>query len=304
MKFAIVGAGGGGGYYGGRLAAGGLDVSFIARGRNLEALCAHGLSIESALGDIRVREPRATDRPTDIGPVDAVLLCVEAYDLETVAASLEPLLRKDSAVLCAQNGVDAIDRLGAILTRGQVLGAVVYGNTILVSPGRVKHFGTLARLRIGGRDDPAQKLAAQITAVVKGCGVDAQVADDIDAALWGKFILFSAMSAACCLFDLPTGPLRADPKHRAMLERGMRETAAVARAHGVSLESNIVERSLSIVDGMAAESLPSTLIDLRAGRRLEIEHLSGTVVRLGNQLGVDVPFHSAAYGELKRYANV
>ena len=82
----------------------------------------------------------------------------------------------------------------------------------------------------------------------------------------------------------------------------MRETAAVARAYGVKLEPDIVDRSLSIVDEMAAESVPSTLLDLRAGRRLEIEHLSGAVVRLGNLLGIDVPFHSAAYGALKQQA--
>jgi len=304
MKFAIVGVGGVGGYYGGRLAAGGFDVSFIARGKTLKALCAHGLSIESALGDVRVRDLRATDRPANVGPVDAVLLCVKAYDLESVAASLKPLLHKDSAVLCPQNGVDAIDRLTTILTRGHVLGAVAYGNTLRVGPGRVKHVGTLARLRIGGRDDPAQEIAAQITGVFKSCEVDAQVADDIDAALWRKFVLFSVMSAACCLSGLPTGTLRADPEHRSMLVRGMCETAAVAHAHGVKLESDIVERSLEIVDGMAAESLPSMLVDLRDGRPLEIEHLSGTVVRLGNELGVDVPFHSAAYGALKKHAHV
>ncbi|MEE3138138.1 MAG: 2-dehydropantoate 2-reductase [Acidobacteriota bacterium] len=302
MKFAVVGVGGVGGYYGGRLAAGHCDVSFLARGRSLQTLLAHGLSIESALGDVSLHDLKTTDRPDAIGPVDVVLLCVKAYDLESVATSLAPLLHDDTAVLCTQNGVDAVDRLTPLLTRGHLLGAVVYGNTMLTEPGKVTHVGTLARLRIGGRDDLAQELAAEVSGAFRSSGVDAQVADDIDAALWSKFVLFSVMSAASCLADLATGPLRVDPDYRAMLKRGMRETAAVARAHGVKLEPDIAERSLSIVDEMAAESVPSMLLDLRAGRRLEIEYLSGTVVRLGNLLGIDVPFHSAAYGALKHQA--
>jgi 2-dehydropantoate 2-reductase len=302
MKFAVVGVGGVGGYYGGRLAEGHCEVSFLARGRSLQALLAHGLSIKSALGDVSLHDLKTTDRPEAIGPVDVVLLCIKAYDLEAVATSLMPLLHDDTAVLCTQNGVDAVDRLTPLLTRGHLLGAVVYGNTMLTEPGKVTHVGTLARLRIGGQNDLAQELSAEISGVFRSSGVDAQVVGDIDAALWTKFVLFSAMSAASCLADLATGPLRVDPDYRAMLKRGMRETAAVARAHGVKLEPDIVESSLSIVDEMAAESVPSMLLDLRAGRRLEIEHLSGAVVRLGNLLGIDVPFHSAAYGALKHQA--
>ncbi len=123
--------------------------------------------------------------------------------------------------------------------------------------------------------------------------------DDIDAALWTKFVLFSVMSAACCLSDRSTGELREDPDSRAILERGMRETADVARAKGIRLDSDVVRRSMGIADSMAADSVPSMLLDLRAGRRLELESLSGAIARLGRELDVDVPFHETAYAMLK-----
>ncbi len=295
----MVGAGGVGSYYGGRLAAGGHDVSFVARGATLDALRRSGLRIESALGDVELPEVVAVEHPADIGPVDAVLLCVKTYDVEVVGPMLGPLLQDKTAVLCTQNGVDAMDRLAPYLATGEALAAVVYGATIRPQPGRVQHLGKLARLRIGGRSAAGRRRAAELSAACADSGIDAQTVDDIDVALWTKFVLFSVMSAACCLRDLPTGALRDDPDSRATLVRGMRETEAVARAKGIDLAPDVVERSMEVVDTMAGDSVPSMLGDLRAGRRLELESLSGTVVRLGRALGVDVPFHDTAYAALK-----
>ena len=299
MRIAVVGVGGVGGYYGARLAAGGHDVTFVARGANLEALRGSGLRVESALGDVRFREVTATDRVETVGVVDAVLLCVKAYDVETVGPTLAPLVGPDTVVLCTQNGVDAMDRLAPWVPAGQVAGVVVYGNTVRREPGRVAHLGTMARLRLGGRDGRARARSGELADTFAAAGVDAENVDDIDAALWSKFVMFSVMSAACCLTDLPTGPLRTAPNTRAMLERGMRETAAVARAKGVRLADDIVERSMEVADAMAPESMPSMLADLRAGRPLELDYLSGLVVRLGRELGVDVPFHETAYAALE-----
>ena len=108
MRIAVVGVGG---YYGARLAAGGHDVTFVARRANLEALRRSGLRVESALGDVRLREVTATDRIETVGVVDAALLCVTAYDVESVGPTLTPLVGPDTLVLCTQNGVDAMDRL-------------------------------------------------------------------------------------------------------------------------------------------------------------------------------------------------
>ncbi|HAK55044.1 MAG: hypothetical protein FI707_10880 [SAR202 cluster bacterium] len=105
--------------------------------------------------------------------------------------------------------------------------------------------------------------------------------------------------AACCLRELPTGPPRDDSDSRATLVLGMREAEAVARVKGIDLAPDVVERSMEVVDTMAANSAPSMLRDLRAGRRLDLDSLSGSVVRLGREFGVDVPFQDTAYAALK-----
>src|SRR5262249_6296852 len=105
MQIAVMGTGGVGGYFGARLALGGSDVSFIARGKHLEAMRQRGLKIESALGEMHVRAPRVTDSPAAIGAVDLVLFGVKLWDTEAAAKAIVPLLRPGTAVVSLQNGV-------------------------------------------------------------------------------------------------------------------------------------------------------------------------------------------------------
>ncbi|MBT3332663.1 MAG: NAD(P)-binding domain-containing protein, partial [Rhodospirillaceae bacterium] len=107
MKIAIMGAGGIGGYYGGRLAASGADVSFIARGAHLAAMQANGLKIISPLGDAHIAKVTATDDPSTIGPVDIVMFCVKLYDLEAACEACKPMIGPDTAVISFLNGIDS-----------------------------------------------------------------------------------------------------------------------------------------------------------------------------------------------------
>src|SRR5438105_1454884 len=99
MKVAIMGSGAIGGYFGGRLAAKGTDVSFIARGAHLAAIRANGLKLESALGDVLVKPAKATDDVSTIGAVDYVLFCVKLYDVESAAQQIKPLVGSGTTVV-------------------------------------------------------------------------------------------------------------------------------------------------------------------------------------------------------------
>src|SRR6202140_5752611 len=109
MRIAVLGSGGVGGYFGGRLAAAGTDVTFVARGAHLEALRTHGLRIQSPLGDVHLHHVRATDDPSTVGPVDVVFFTVKLYDTDRATALLPPLIGPDTAVIPFQNGVQSIE---------------------------------------------------------------------------------------------------------------------------------------------------------------------------------------------------
>ena len=121
MRLAIMATGAVGGYFGGRMAAAGHDVHFIARGKTLEALRTNGLKIESVLGDLHLPRPSVTDDPATIGPADVVLFAVKLWDTENAAEQARPLVGPHTRVIPLQNGIDSPERLGSDPGRGHHL---------------------------------------------------------------------------------------------------------------------------------------------------------------------------------------
>ena len=115
MRIAIMGTGGVGGYFGAKLALGGSQVGFVARGEHLRAMRENGLRVESPLGDLYIADPVATDKPEELGPVDLVVLGVKLWDTEAAAEAIAPLIGPDTAVVSFQNGVQKDDVLRRVL---------------------------------------------------------------------------------------------------------------------------------------------------------------------------------------------
>src|SRR5437773_8609090 len=154
MKIAMMGSGGVGGFIGGRLAHAGYDVSFIARGAHLAAMCSSGLVIESqAHGDIRIPAVRATDDPASIGPVDVIILSVKLWDTEAAIRQMKPMLKPGTGVLSLQNGVIKDDILHRELGEAPVMGGVCYVATTIARPGVILQTGAMQRAVIGEYDE-------------------------------------------------------------------------------------------------------------------------------------------------------
>lgn len=302
MKIAVMGAGAIGGYFGGRLAQGGNEVSFIARGAHLAALKADGLRVTSPLGDFSVDPVQATDDPGEVGLVDLVMFMVKNYDTEAAAVQAGPLVGPDTAVVSFQNGVDAHEVLAAAFSPGQVMGGAALIPASLPEPGLVSHNGAVAKLIFGEFGRATSRRAEAFAAALSAAGVDHQIHPDIEAMLWGKFVFLASISALNCMTRLAIGPVIEDADSRALYIEAMEEVAAVARARGVKLPEEAVANGLALAEQMSGPVKSSMLQDLEQGKRLEVARLSGTVARLGAELGVATPIHRAAYAVLKPYA--
>jgi 2-dehydropantoate 2-reductase len=149
MRIEIYGSGGVGAYFGGRLARAGHSVAFVARGAHLEALRGEGLFVESVAGDFSVSPVEATSDPREIGPVDAVLVGVKAWQVREAAQGLGPLLGADTFVVPLQNGVEAADELSDVFGRGRVLGGLCRIMSFVAGPGRIKHRGIVPLIVVG-----------------------------------------------------------------------------------------------------------------------------------------------------------
>lgn len=300
MRVVAMGAGGVGGYFGARLAQAGHDVAFVARGKHLEAIRRNGLALKSPLGDALVRA-RASEDPAEFGAADVVLFAVKLWDTESAALRIRPLLEQGGVAIPFQNGVESIERLGAILGAERVMGGAAYIAARIGEPGVIVQTGPIARLRFGTTRPSQRKAAEAFLAACKAAKVDCELADDIQRVLWEKFVLLVAISATTAVTRRTIGVVRADPDLRWLLETVMRETWAVGRKRGVALADDLVAKTLAQADAFTPDMRASMAADLEAGGKLEAPWLSGAVARMAREAGIEAPANRAVFAALKPY---
>ena len=289
MRIAIFGTGGVGGFFGGRLAAAGADVTFIARGAHLAALRARGLTILSPQGDLRLPRVNATDDPGTIGPVDLVLFAVKLYGTEAAIRQLPPLIGPQTLVVSLQNGVDSTDTLARAIGPAHVAGGTVYVSAMVAEPGVIKHtaMGSLVTGSLGARSP----MLEQFVELCGRAGLSARLSDRIVSDVWTKFVGLSVLSGMTAVARCPIGVVRDDPALWAMTREALAESIAVARARQIPLGDRVYEEVLAATEGIPAEVKSSMLQDLERGRPLELPWLSGAVVRIGDAAGISTPTH-------------
>ena len=297
-RFAIMGSGGVGGYFGARLVQAGYDTSFIARGAHLDAIRKYGLRIEDPDESFAVRAD-ATDDPAEIGPVDFVLFAVKLWDTEQAGAACRPMLGPDSVVVSLQNGVDSEDQLCTLLGAQHVMGGVAEISATIAEPGLIKRVSPFARARIGELDGRHSPRSVRLAEALSQSGIEVDHSDNITEAIWNKFLFLVGLSALTALTRQPIGRIRKDPDTRALFKQVIKEVLAVAMAKGIPLSEHTVAERMQFTDSLPGAFMGSMAIDLERGNRLELDWLSGAVVRLGKELGVPTPANSFVYTALK-----
>jgi 2-dehydropantoate 2-reductase len=303
MRIAVVGAGAVGGYFGALLARAGHDVTFLARGAQLAALRTRGLRLTGPRGEVTVEGCLASDDPADLGTADVVLFCVKLYDTEAAARTIAPLMRNGGVCISLQNGVDAQDRLAAILGPAQVMGGIANMSGVILEPGVIRYTSAMSSILFGEADGASSPRALAFQAACEQSGFAATVSPDVRAAQWTKFTGLATNAALSCVVRQPAGIIYHDPDLVELTRRALDEVASVARARGIRIPDDVVESNLQRMQGFPADMYASMYHDLRSGRRLELESLSGLVVRSGRELGVATPVHEFAYAVLKPYVN-
>jgi len=302
VRIAIFGSGGVGGYFGGRLAAAGEDVTFLARGAHLTALQRDGLRITSPLGDVHVARVQAADRPQAVGPVDVVLFTVKMYDVDASAATLAPLIGPDTVVIALQNGVDAMEMVSRHVGAHHVAGGAAYIVAVIDEPGHIRH--TIAQQLVFGERDgrKSERLVAFEQAGIRA-GFQARVSTNVDVDLWVKFVRLATWSGVTTATRSPMGVVRDTPETYELMMAAIEEVIAVGKAKGIAFPADLMEGTISIIKNFPPNSKSSMLEDIERGRRLELPWLSGAVVRIGKEVGVPTPIHQFITTVLTPFVN-
>jgi len=293
VKIVVMGSGGVGGYFGARLAKGGADVTFVARGAHLAAMRQHGLAVEGGPDDIYLPMVNAVEDPAAIGVVDLVMFAVKLWDTESAIAHIRPIVGPDTAVISFQNGVLKDKYLAHAFGLPRIMGGVCYVATSIARPGVIGRTGTLERMVFGEFNGVASARATRFLDACLASGIKAELANDIRREIWEKFVFLVALSGATTTMRSAIGPIRTNPQTRAFLLDVMREVVAVGRAHGINLPEDYAERRLRLADDLAPDMTSSMHHDLEHGNRLEVRWLSGSVVELSHAVGVPTPLNRA-----------
>ncbi|KOV66931.1 2-dehydropantoate 2-reductase [Streptomyces sp. MMG1121] len=304
-SIAVVGAGAVGGYLGGRLAAAGHDVRFLARGENLAALRRQGLRVVAGSGDEVIPEVRASDDPHDLGEVDYVLLCVKTSQLPAAVDALPPLVGAGTAVVTVQNGVEAPEQVAAAIGRDRVLPGTVRVVATTIRPGEVRHVGPPGALGFAEWDGDVTKRVLRLRELLSAATMTATEPSDIWAELWAKFLLLVPIgSLGAATGGATVGELRSRPGTRGLLIAGMREIHETALGLGIALPDDAVERAAGLMDRQSADVTTSLQRDILAGRPSELEAWTGAAVRLAARAGRTAPVHETLYELLATRASL
>lgn len=321
MKIAIIGAGAIGGYVGVKLALAGEDVTFMVRGKNLDAIRRNGMKlIMSDATEHVARNVKATNDYTQAGPQDIVILALKAHQVESVARDVPHLFGPETVVVTMQNGIPywyfhahggplagsrlhSVDPSGLIsekIPAQRVLGCVVYPACELIAPGVVKHIEG-DRFPVGELDGSTSERVTHVSQCLSLAGFKAPVLPDIRAEIWLKLwgnLTFNPISALThsTLVDICQNPLT-----RALAASMMEEAQTIANKLGITFRVTLDKRIAGAEK--VGKHKTSMLQDVEAGRAPEIDALVGSVVELGRLTNTPTPHIDTAHALVKLLAS-
>ena len=230
--------------------------------------------------------------------MNLVLVCVKTPNTDEAAQAIKPMVGPDTTVMSLQNGIDAAGRIGAIVGMEHMVGSATWLSSAIEAPGVIRQISQFRRIVVGELDGRITPRVQALFEVLKGTGATVELSDNIVKVLWAKFLFIASISGVGSITRLGIGDYRAVPETRAVLVSLMHEVEAVARASGTTLDTDVVEQTLALVDNAAPHIKPSMQLDVEAGRRSEVDSMIGVICRKGRELGVPTPLADVVYATL------
>jgi len=302
IRLLVLGAGGIGGYFGARIHAAGGDVTFLVRPARAAALRENGLKVFSPHGDLHVR-PKVLTRDELREPFDAVILSCKAYDLDAAMDDIAPAVGPRTLLLPLLNGISHLDRLAGRYGRERVLGGVAQAALLVTPEGYIRHFNTVHRLITGAfAESPSGPPGLpELARVIAASGVDFILADDIEQAMWNKFVFWSALAGATCTLRANIGIILQTLGGEEFVTGLIAECGRVAEraGHALTVPQLSTCRALLTESGSVLEA--SMLRDIERGNRTEAEYTLGDLIERATAYGINAHCLRLAYTHMQAY---
>ncbi|MEC9369031.1 MAG: ketopantoate reductase family protein [Pseudomonadota bacterium] len=298
MRVAIAGAGAIGAYFGLCLARAGHDVVFMARGSHREAMRQNGITVTGVEPELHLDNPVLFDPRTPGKTAGLVLVCTKRPDTGTILTEAGPLIGKETVGLSLQNGIDAAEQITPFFSRGNVLAGATYIFVTIGKPGEIVMRAPLTRIQFGEPSGKPTQRTRDMLTVLSVPGIEAMLEQDMPTQLWRKFCFVTPHAGTGSYYRASVGEIRANPDALKLFEELVRETVAVGRIQGAKLSEGTEASMSALLDSVPPDGRASMLMDLLRAKPLELEYLTGAVVRLGKQVGVSTPASARVYQKL------
>jgi 2-dehydropantoate 2-reductase len=282
------------GYFGAKMAQAGFDVTFLARGAHLEAMKKNGLQVNSFMGDFKVKNINATDKISEINKSDLVILTVKAWQVKDLLNGLSGIMNPQGTILPLQNGVITADELKEKIPSEHVIGGLCRIISKIEAPGIISHVGVDPTIVFGELDNRKTDRMERIQAVFDKAGIKSRIAEDIQSELWKKFISI-CVSGLLAISRSTYGEIRELKETRNMMINLLTEIFNLSQKIGIHIEPDFVSKTVSFIDTFPYSATSSLTRDVWEGKPSEIEYQNGTVVKLADKFGVDVPINKFVY---------
>ncbi|RMB63446.1 2-dehydropantoate 2-reductase [Dokdonia sinensis] len=295
MNILIYGTGGVGGFFGGKLALSKHKVTMIARGAHLEAIQKKGLRVKSITGNFTAYPELATDDLSEIETPGLVIFGVKSWQLENAIKDILQYCNDNTIYLPLQNGANNLEHLNTAVPKEQVLAGLCRMISFIESPGVISNPDIPPTLLFGEQDNAETERVQNILKIFKSAKIDAAIPDDIQLAIWEKFLFITTVSAIGGLTRVGIGTMRESDYINELMLKTAQEVCEVALAKGIKLPINTIENTFKAINRQSYETTASTQRDIMQGKPSELENFNGYIVKEGKQLGIATPVNKMIY---------
>ncbi len=295
MKILIYGTGGVGGFFGAKLAQTKHQVTMIARGEHLRAIQENGITIKSITGNFTVHPYVVTDNLEAIDTPDLVIFGIKSWQLSKAIKDILQYTNEDTLFLPLQNGANNTEQLNEVVSKTQVLSGLCRMISYIESPGVISNPDIAPSLLFGEQDNTRTERVETILHVFKEAGINAAIPENIQVAIWQKFLFITTVSAIGGLTRVPIGIMRNNKYIKELMLKTAEEIYAVARAKEIHLPEDTIEKAFAAIARQAPDTTASTQRDLMEGKPSELENFNGYIIKEGKKRNVATPINEMIY---------
>lgn len=295
MNIVIYGTGGVGGFFGARLVQAGNNVTFIARGKHLEAIKKNGLQLKSIKGDYLVNPANATADISEVKNIDLIIICVKTWQLTEIATIIKPVLNENTMVISLLNGCNNHEILSEVINKKHVLGGLCKIVSFVEDYGIINHVAYDPTIVFGELNNKKTERVLKLENVFKNANITNELAKNIQKEIWTKYLFITSFSALGALTRVTLGEMLASSYIKNMMLKTAEEIFEIAKAKGVNLPDDSIAKQFEIIESLPYKTTASLQRDIMDGKPSELEAQNGTIVRLGKELGIPTPINELIY---------